>query len=165
MTGDKILTDIIFKDGYYLTIKNFEGKVVKKKEIAIEERAYELVKDWYVTKKRCFLPKDSTGTEHLDKNIDTLGKEMGDRYDGYVAFIIEPLRSLLNNNGFDFEQITRAWNRKGYTECDKGRNQKAIRGINSTVPIKCVVLNMNKTDEIEEDIDLYDMSEDMELPF
>ena len=165
MTGDKILTDIIFKDGYYLTIKNFEGKVVKKKEIAIEERAYELVKDWYVTKRRCFLPKDSTGTEHLDKNIDTLGKEMGDRYDGYVAFIVEPLRSLLNNNGFDFEQITRAWNRKGYTECDKGRNQKAIRGINSTVPIKCVVLNMNKTDEIEEDIDLYDMSEDMELPF
>lgn len=164
MTGDKILTDTIFKDEYYLTINDFENKVVKEKETAIEERAYEVVKDWVITKERCFLSKDSDGTEDRYKNIDIYGKKMAGVNNGYIAFLIQPLKKVLEENGFDFGQITSVWKRKGYTKCDKGKNQKTVQILGNSA--KCVVLNMEMNNEIEEDDEeeVYD-TEDIILPF
>lgn len=164
MTGDKILTDTIFKDEYYLTINDFENKVVKEKETAIEERAYEVVKDWVITKERCFLSKDSDGTEDRYKNIDIYGKKMAGVNNGYIAFLIQPLKKVLEENGFDFGQITSVWKRKGYTKCDKGKNQKTVQILGNSA--KCVVLNMEMNNEIEEDDEeeIYD-TEDIILPF
>lgn len=164
MTGDKILTDIIFKDEYYLTIDDFENKVVKEKETAIEERAYEVVKDWVVTKERCFLSKTSDGTEDRYKNIDIYGKEMAGVNEGYIAFLTQPLKKVLEENGFDFGQIISVWKRKGYIKCDKGRNQKNVKISGSCV--KCIMLNMemNNESEEEEEEEIYD-TEDIILPF
>ena len=163
MTGDKILTDTIFKDEYYLTINDFENKVVKEKETAIEERAYEVVKDWVITKERCFLSKDSDGTEDRYKNIDIYGKKMAGVNNGYIAFLIQPLKKVLEENGFDFGQITSVWKRKGYTKCDKGKNQKTVQILGNSA--KCVVLNMEMNNEIEEEEEeVYD-TEDIILPF
>lgn len=163
MTGDKILTDTIFKDEYYLTINDFENKVVKEKETAIEERAYEVVKDWVITKERCFLSKDSDGTEDRYKNIDIYGKKMAGVNNGYIAFLIQPLKKVLEENGFDFGQITSVWKRKGYTKCDKGKNQKTVQILGNSA--KCVVLNMEMNNEIEEEEEeIYD-TEDIILPF
>lgn len=164
MTGDKILTDIIFKDEFYLTIKDFENKVVKEKETAIEERAYEVVKDWVITKERCFLSKDSDGTEDRYKNIDIYGKKMAGVNNGYIAFLIQPLKKVLEENGFDFGQITSVWKRKGYTKCDKGKNQKTVQILGNST--KCIVLNMELNDEIIEDDEENEIDLDsMELPF
>ena len=164
MTGDKILTDIIFKDEFYLTIKDFENKVIKEKETAIEERAYEVVKDWVITKERCFLSKDSDGTEDRYKNIDIYGKKMAGVNNGYIAFLIQPLKKLLEENGFDFGQITSVWKRKNYTKCDKGKNQKTVQILGNST--KCIVLNMELNNEMEEDDEesAYDI-EDIVLPF
>lgn len=164
MTGDKILTDTIFKDEYYLTINDFENKVVKEKETAIEERAYEVVKDWVITKERCFLSKDSDGTEDRYKNIDIYGKKMAGVNNGYIAFLIQPLKKVLEENGFDFGQITSVWKRKGYTKCDKNKNQKTVQILGNSA--KCVVLNMEMNNEIEEDDEENEIDLDsMELPF
>lgn len=164
MTGDKILTDIIFKDGYYLTINDFENKVVKERETAIEERAYEVIKDWVITKERCFLSKDSDGTEEKYKNIDIYGKRMAGVNEGYIAFLIQPLKKTLEENGFDFGQITSVWKRKGYTKCDKGKNQKNVKIGGSCT--KCIMLNMEMNDEMIEDDEeeAFDLG-NMELPF
>lgn len=168
MTGDKILTDIVFKDGCYLTIKDFENKVVEKKETAIEERAYEVVKDWKITKERCFISENSDGTEEKYKNIDIYGKEMNGNNTGYVAFLIQPLRKVLEDNGFDYEQIIRIWKRKGYTKCDKGKNQKNVRILGNGLT-KCIMLNMELNnefyeDEEDEDFNIDDL-DNMVLPF
>jgi uncharacterized protein (DUF927 family) len=165
MTGDKILTDIIFKDEYYLTIDDFENKVVKKKETAIEERAYEVVKDWTITKERCFLSKNSDGTEDKYKNIDIYGREMAGTHEGYMAFLIQPLKKVLEDNGFDYEQIIRVWKRKGYTKCDKGKNQKNVRILGNGTT-KCIMLNMEINNEVDVDDEENDLDlENMELPF
>jgi uncharacterized protein (DUF927 family) len=148
LTGDKILTDIIFKDKYYLTLDNFNQKTTRKEDIAIEERAYEVVKAWYASKKRCFLAKDVEKDIFNEKNIDIYGKEMDGGIDKHVAFIVKNLKDVLTDNGFDFEQITRAWARKGYTKCDKGKNQKNVK-INGEV-VKCVVLNMELFSKVED---------------
>lgn len=165
MTGDKILTDIIFKDECYLTIKDFENKVVKKKETAIEERAYEVVKDWVITKERCFLSKDSDGTEDRYKNIDIYGRAMAGSNEGYIAFLIQPLKKVLEENGFDYEQIISVWKRKGYTKCDKGKNQKNVKILGKGIT-KCIMLNMQLNNEIDEDDEEYDFDlSNIVLPF
>lgn len=164
MTGDKILTDIIFKDNYYLTINDFDNKVVKEKEIAIEERAYEVVKDWVITKERCFLAKNSEGTEDKYKNIDIYGREMAGTNDGYIAFLIQPLKKLLEDNGFDYEQIIRVWKRKGYTKCDKGKNQKNVRVLGNGTT-KCIMLNMQMNNEVDEEEEYEADLDSMVLPF
>ena len=153
MTGDQILTDIIFKDECYLTVKDFENNTIKKQDLVIEERAYEAIQDWYVSEKRHFLSSDSNG-ESQDIKVEIYGKEMNN---GFVAIIPSVLKRVLEENGFDKNEVLNAWKRKGYTSCYEKKNTKNIR-ING-VQTKCVVLDMEKN--IESSI----YEEDYEMPF
>ena len=153
MTGDKILTDIIFKDNYYLTIDDFENKTIKKTDLVIEERAYEVVRDWYVSEKRHFLACD--GDEKEEIKVEVYGKDMPK---GYVAIIPSVLKKVLEDNGYDKNEVLNAWKRKNYLNCERGKNTKSVR-INGAVN-RCIVLNMEKNIQaVEEEYDI------MELPF
>lgn len=156
MLGDKILTDIIFKDEYYLTLADFENKSVKKKEVAVEERAYSYVKDWYVSEKRHFLALDGNEIENQELKVEIFGREMRD---GYIAIIPNRLRETLNQGNFDFNEVLNAWKRKGYLKHEKNRNTLTVM-INQT-KTKCVVLNINK--DLDEEYCEFD-KEDI-LPF
>lgn len=154
LTGDKILTDIIFKDRYYLTIKDFENKTIKKKDILVEERAYEAIQDWFVSEKRHFLSNDNN-IENQDIKVEIYGREMNN---GFIAIIPSVLKKALEDNGFDKNEVLNAWKRKNYISCDKGKNTKNVR-INGTQN-RCVVLDMQKNIEyINGDFD------NLELPF
>lgn len=150
MLGDKILTDIIFKDEYYIKLEDLSDSLISKSQIAVEERALEVIKDWYISEKRHFFDrKDDTEEE----KIELYGKKM---QDGYIAFIPSILRDKLNDNGFDYVEVVNAWKRKNYLRCDKDRNTKNVRFGSNTV--KCIVLDIRLKDE-EEDL------EQMEMPF
>lgn len=154
LTGDKIVTDIIFKDEYYLTLKDFESKTIKKKDVRIEERAYEFIQDWFVSEKRHFLLNDSE-VENQDIKVEIYGKEMNN---GFIAIIPSILKKVLEENGFDKNEVLNAWKRNNYISCDKGKNTKNVR-INGTQN-RCIVLDMQKNIEyINGDLDNY------ELPF
>lgn len=154
LTGDKILTDIIFKDEYYLTIKDLEKNTIKKKDVLIEERAYEFIQDWFVSEKRHFLLND-TEVENQDIKVEIYGKEMNN---GFVAIIPSILKKVLEDNGFDKNEVLNAWKRNNYISCDRGKNTKNVR-ING-VQNRCVVLDMQRNIEyLDNDFD------NMELPF
>lgn len=152
LTGDKILTDIIFKDGYYLTIKDLEKNTIKKKDVLIEERAYEVIQDWFVSEKRHFLSNDNE-LENQDIKVEIYGKEINN---GFVAIIPSILKKVLEENGFDKNEVLNAWKRNNYISCDKGKNTKNVR-INGTQN-RCVVLDMEKNIEyINGNLDGYEM--------
>lgn len=156
LLGDKILTDIIFKDEFYLSKEDFVNNTIKKKQVAVEERAYELVKDWYISEKRHFLSEDGDEVENQDLKVEIYGREMRD---GYLAIIPTVLRNTLQDNGYDFNEVLNAWKRKDYLKHEKNRNTLTVQ-INRT-KVKCVVLNLRK-DILEED----DNEEDNDiLPF
>lgn len=148
LLGDKILTDIIFKDEYYLDIDDFSDYLINKSEVAVEERALEVIKDWYISEKRHFIEKND---ETEEEKFELYGKKM---QDGYIAFIPSILRDKLNDNGFDYMEVVNAWKRKKYLKNDKDRNTKTVRFGTNTV--KCIVVNL-KLKDIEE--------EQMEMPF
>lgn len=153
LLGDKILTDIIFKDGYYLAAKDFENNMVKKNDVVIEERAYELVQNWFVSEKRHFLTDDDE-TDNQDLKVDIYGKELNN---GFVAILPVALKKVLEENGYDKNEVLNAWKRKNYISCDKNKNTKNVR-VNGT-QTRCVVLDMEKN--IENTI----LNENFELPF
>lgn len=156
MLGDKILTDIIFKDSFYLTKEDFENKTVKRKDVATEERAYEVVKDWFVSEQRHFLGDGNQDVESQDIKVEIYGRKMRD---GFIAIIPSILRKVLSENGYDFNEVLNAWKRKGYVKHEKNRNTLTVQinGSNS----KCVALDMFKDSEIMK----WDDFEDIQLPF
>lgn len=148
LLGDKLVTDILFKDNYYLSVEDFIDSVVTKSQIAVEERALEVIKDWYVSEKRHF----TDDKQEEEEKFELYGKKM---QDGYVAFIPSILREKLSENGFDYLEAVNAWKRKEYLKFDFGRNTKNVRFGTNT--IKCIVLNL-KLKEEEKD-------EQIEMPF
>lgn len=160
LLGDKIVTDVLFKDGYYLSLEDIEKGVTNKKEIAVEERAFEYIKDWFVSEKRHFLSLDS----RLETEEDTMRVEIYGKMteDNYVAFIPTILKKKLEDGGFDYNEVLNAWRRKEYLKHSSNRNTISVR-INGSVA-RCVLLNLNynEDDEIEETNN--DIQED-ELPF
>lgn len=163
LLADKILTDVIFKDEYYLTTEDFKKRTVRKQTVAIEERAYEYVKDWYLSEKRHFLEENNNSFTNEDLKVEIYGKEM--KF-GFLAIIPSILRKVLKENDFDFDEVLNAWKRKDYLKCEKGRNTFSVR-INGS-KCRCVVLDLSKdVDDGEEDADglLNDTLEDDILPF
>lgn len=158
LTGDKILTDIIFKDGYYLTIDDFEDKTIKKKDVVVEERAYEVVQDWFVSEKRHFMAGDGEQKDE-DIKLEIYGRIMAS---GFVAIIPSVLKKVLENNGYDKTEVLNAWKRNNYLSCEKGKNTKNVR-INGTLN-RCIVLNMQKNINYVEDEEAQQMLLD-EMPF
>ena len=152
LTGDKVLTDIIFKDGYYLTIADFENNTIKKKDVVIEERAYEVVQNWYVSEKRHFLSADNNENEEI--KVEVYGKEINS---GFVAIIPSALKKILEDNGYDKNEVLNAWKRNNYISCDRNKNTKNVR-ING-VQTRCIVLDMEKN------IDSNVYEDGFELPF
>ena len=152
MLGDKILTDIIFKDEYYIKLEDLQESLVSKTQIAVEERALEVIKDWYVSEKRHFF---ECKEDENEERIELYGKKM---QDGYVAFIPSIIRDKLNSNGFDYMEVVNAWKRKNYLKCDKDRNTKNVRFGTNT--IKCIVLDIRLKDTEDEN-----EAELIEMPF
>lgn len=154
LTADKILVDIIFKDEFYLKPQDFEDKTVSKKQVAIEERAYEVVKDWITSEKRHFLMQDQDNIDNSELKVEIYGKET--KY-GCIAIIPSVLKKVLEDNGYDMKEVLNAWKRKDYIKCEKGRNTLSVRINNEKV--KCIVLDMGK------DNDATELTEEDILPF
>ena len=162
LLGDKIVTDVLFKDGYYLKLEDIEKGITNKMEIAVEERAYEYIKDWYISEKRHFLSSDLRLTTQEDMiKVEIYGKEVED---DYVAFIPSILRKKLEDGGFDYNEVLNAWKRKSYLKHASNRNTISVR-INGSV-IRCVVLNLNYYNDDEEVVNTNNNDfEGEELPF
>lgn len=156
MLGDKVLTDVLFKDSFYLTKKDFENKTVRKKDVATEERAYEVVKDWFVSEQRHFLGDGNQDVETQDIKVEIYGRKMRD---GFIAIIPSVLRKVLTENGYDFNEVLNAWKRKNYVKHEKGRNTWTVQinGSNS----KCIALDMFKESEVMK----WEELEEVQLPF
>ena len=77
----------------FINFEDFENKTIKKTDLVIEERAYEVVRDWYVSEKRHFLSCDSDDGQEI--KVEVYGKEMPK---GYVAIIPSVLKKVLEEN-------------------------------------------------------------------
>lgn len=156
LTGDKIVTDILFKDEYYLTVEDLSSSVMKKKDVAVEERALDVIRDWCVVETKHFWNKDDDNDDTDRKKVEIYGRKIEKNKIAILPFV---LKKQLSDSGYDPNEVINAWKRKGYLDREKNKNTKKVR-INSE-PVNCIVVNFKDDDEEIEDEDL----EQMDLPF
>lgn len=149
LTGDRIVTDILFKDKFYIKHEDLDDSIVKKSEIAIETRALEVIQDWVASESRHFWNKVDDKSDENKYKVEIYGREL--EYNR-VAFIPTILKNKLNDNGFDPNETINAWKRKGIIECQDGRAAKNVRIDDK--PVRCIVLKFKQLevaqDEFEE---------------
>ena len=81
----------------------------KKDEVVVEERAYEVVKEWYTSQKRHFVTDGKVQEDEL--KVEIYGRTMEN---GFVAIIPGAMKKVLEDNGYDKNEVLNAWKRKGY---------------------------------------------------
>lgn len=156
LTGDKIVTDILFKDEYYLTVEDLSTSVMKKKDVAVEERALNVIRDWCVVETKHFWNKDDDNDDTDRKKVEIYGRKIERNK---IAILPIILKKQLSENGYDPNEIINAWKRKGYLDREKNKNTKKVR-INGE-PVNCIVVKFKDDDDEIEDENL----EEMSLPF
>lgn len=156
LTGDKIVTDILFKDEYYLTVEDLSSSVMKKKDVAVEERALDVIRDWCVVETKHFWNKDDDNDDTDRKKVEIYGRKIEKNKIAILPFV---LKKQLSDSGYDPNEVINAWKRKGYLDREKNKNTKKVR-INGE-PVNCIVVNFKDDDDEIEDEDL----ENLELPF
>ena len=81
-------------------------------------------------------------TDNSDLRVDIYGKEMKD---GLIAIIPSVLRKVLEDNGYDCNEVLKAWNKRNYIKHEKNKNTLGVR-VNGP-KTNCVVLDMNRGSE------------------
>ena len=77
---------------------------------------------------------------------------------GYVAIIPSILKKVLEDSGYDMNEVLNAWKRNNYIKHDKNKNTSCVRFNENRT--RCVLLDMKKGIETE----IFD-DEQVELPF
>ena len=155
LTGDKLVTDILFKDEYYLKCEDLSASVIKKDEIAVEKRALDMIRDWCILETKHFWNKDDDNDNTDKKKVEIFGRKISRDKIAILPFL---LKKQLLDNGYDSDEIIKAWKRNNYLDCERNKNTKKVR-INGE-PVNCIVLNFRDEDDFEnEEI------ENLEMPF
>ena len=157
LTGDKIVTDILFKDEYYLTVDELSSNIVKKKDIAVEKRALDVIRDWCVVETKHFWNKDDDNDDTDRKKVEIYGRKIEKNKIAILPFV---LKKQLSDSGYDPNEVINAWKRKEYLDRERNKNTKKVR-INGE-PVSCIVVNFKDDDE---DNDIEENLEEMEMPF
>lgn len=151
LTADKIATDMLFKDGQYISIDEAKKVLIDRNELSDNERCY-----------RYILDKVAMNCTRFDD--DTACEKWGTFKDGYAVFYPQALEELCKTGGFSKKSFL-SWANKGkILSHSNGANTKPTR-INGTV-CKCVWLKIEQISEQETDENGFiKVDEQMELPF
>lgn len=155
LTADRIVTDMLFKDGQYISLSEAKDVLIDRKELSDNERCYQFI-----------LSEIDINAERFNPLGSTVEK-WGVRENGYAIIYNNIVDSLCKKGGFSKKSFLNWADRKGLLQTQAG-NQTKVKKISGN-PIRCVWLKLDDGLKVDEDgfIDLADISEDAqeELPF
>lgn len=147
LTADKIATDYLFKDGQYISINDAKKVLIDRSELSDNERCY-----------RFLLDKIAMNPSRFD--LDTKIEKWGIVEDGYAILYNSAFEALCKENGSSKKSFLSWAEKKGYIQCQNGRQTK-IKKINGS-PVRCIFLKIS--DVPKENFERID-TEQIDLPF
>ena len=151
LTADKIATDMLFKDGQYISIDEAKKVLIDRNELSDNERCYRYI-------------MDKVAMNGMRFDDDTNCEKWGVIKDGYAVFYTQSLDELCKIGGFSKKAFLSWANKKNLLSHSNGANTKPTR-INGTV-CKCVWLKIEEVSEVETDENGWiKVDEQMKLPF
>lgn len=153
LTADKIATDMLFKDGQYISIDEAKKVLIDRNELSDNERCYQYILDKVAMNRTRF---DATATGY---------EKWGSIENGYVFFYGQAFEELCRSGGYSKRSFLSWGVKKKVVETDSKGNptkQKKIDGKNN----RCVCLKLNDGISADENgfvsVDDYEQEE---LPF
>lgn len=153
LTADKIATDMLFKDGQYISIEEAKKVLIDRNELSDNERCYQYILDKVAMNRTRF---DATTTGY---------EKWGIIENGYVFFYGQAFEELCRSGGYSKRSFLSWGVKRKVVETDSRGNptrQKKIDGKNN----RCVCLKLNDGISVDPDgfvsIDDYEQEE---LPF
>lgn len=152
LTADKIATDVLFKDGQYISIDEAKKVLIDRNELSDNERCY-----------RYILDKVAMNGTRFD--TDTACEKWGIIEHGHVFFYNPAFDELCKSGGFSKRSFLSWGVKKNVVETDSKGNptkQKKIDGKNN----RCVCLKLDDGIPVDENGFMsFDESVQEELPF
>ena len=148
LTADQIVTDYIFKDGQYISIKEAKKALIDKSEVSDNARCYQYL-------------IDKVGMNNNRFDVSSNCEKWGTLEDGYAIFYNQAFDELCRSGGFSKRSFLSWAARNGVVLKDTLGNptkQKKIAGKNC----RCVFLKLDA--DIDDD-GFRSVDEDLELPF
>ena len=129
LLGSELSNDIIFQDGYGLTVDDVAEYLTSSKDVDVSRRAYDWTINWI--------------SQNYSKFVDNYNEVWG-KIDGLYCYINKNvLVEHLNKNNFDYSAVSRKWAERGLIERNtqgKYFHNTHIHGIKSMY-VKLLVYN------------------------
>lgn len=152
LAADRIATDLIFKDGKYLTVNDMKKIMVSRKDVDVNERAYQFI-------------FELVGRNPKKFNSDDYGEYAGEVWGVTEIDCVYIIKSVfdreLKNEGFNSAAFLSWAKRSGKIAYDDQRTtkRKQIKGFNKRIPCVCLY-----TTEIENAFTVVDVDSE-DVPF
>lgn len=146
LAADKIVTDHIFKDGCYITLKEAKSVLVDRNELSDNERCYQYILD-----------KVSMNGQRFDD--ETKCEKWGIIEDNYAIFYNSAFEQICKDGGFSKKSFLSWADKKGLLQTQGGRYNK-VKKIDGNA-IRCIFLQIAEDDSNE----FMEVGENYRLPF
>jgi len=133
LTADHLATELIFRDGYALTIEDLSEIMAKRDEVDLNQRTYEYINELIVRQKARFVP---------DKYGEYIGEIWGKIENGYIYMIKSVFDRELSNAGYNSNSFLSWANRRGYLKTNGTHNTCPVRIKDGLV--RCAVIRQNE---------------------
>ena len=140
MTADKVIDDLIFKDGMTISVSALTGYLKSKEEVDVNKRALLFFYDLRASNPVRF------------RTVDNTGEVWGGDGNGYIYMIKTQFDEKMREKGFNSESFLSWAKSQGILDCDNGRMTKIKRLGGSDTVARCVAIKQ-KQEEEEGDLD------------
>lgn len=126
LAADRIVTELIFKDGNNLTVEDISEIMTKKSEVDVNARAYDAIVEMVES--------------NLNSHFDTNGfSEIWGKVDTEYYYIIKSIfeREMINR-GFNAGSFLSWAKRRGLLSCEKDRCIKKVRIVGNLINCVCI---------------------------
>ena len=135
LAADRIVTELIFKDGNNLTVDDISEIMAKKSEVDVNARAYDAIVEMV----------ESNLNSHFDQN--GFGEVWGKVDTNYYYIIKSIFDREMMNRGFNAPAFL-AWAKKNnLLSCEANRSNKKIRIVGNLVNCVCIKKRFEKWEE------------------
>ncbi len=129
LTADRLVTEILFKDGTALTAEDMIGFLKTKTNVSLGERGYKSIREW--------VSVNSNHFETDNRYAEIYGEIVGD----YAYIIRSEFNRACQEMGIDGRALL-SWLRSRELIQTRGRHFTVPRRIGSRPPVECVALKL-----------------------
>ena len=148
LAADSLVTELIFKDGNALTVREMEAIMAKREEVNVNRRALDYIYELVARN-----PSHFSSNDFGEYKVEVWGK----KDNGYIYFVKSVFDREMSAAGFNSASFLAWASRQGILDTNDGRRTKRARISGSVLNTVCLKEDWTASDGPLEELDLEDL--------